>query len=258
MMQQTSATDNTLKRTEYLLDYATTHPNAKKRYRASEMILQIHTDASNLSEPKAQSRTAGHYFLGWLPQSNQPICLNGAIYTLCTVLKFVASSAPEAKFRALFLNIKEGRVLRLTLAEKGHPQPPTPIHCNNATAVSIANETMKKHRSRLMEMRYFYSCNQIKRGNFDLQWHHGLKCLGDYPSKHHITSHHQNARPIYLQTKDSPLFLTRAPKPSDLRECVGKTMTGYKRGRPLPVLPRIRPRLPHGIQRVPRDGVPSQ
>lgn len=46
VMQQTSATKNTLKRTEDLLDYAITHPNAKMRYRASEMILQIHTDAS--------------------------------------------------------------------------------------------------------------------------------------------------------------------------------------------------------------------
>ena len=48
-MQQTSATDNTLKRTEDLLDYAATHPNAKVQYRASDMILQIHTDASYLS-----------------------------------------------------------------------------------------------------------------------------------------------------------------------------------------------------------------
>ena len=52
-IQQTSATDSTLKRTEYLLDYAATHPDAKIRYRASDMILQIHTDASYLSEPKA-------------------------------------------------------------------------------------------------------------------------------------------------------------------------------------------------------------
>ena len=85
VMQQTSATNNILKRTEDLLDYAATHPDAKIRYRASEMILQIHTDASYLSEPKARSRTAGHYFLGWFPQTNQPIHLNGAIHTLCTV-----------------------------------------------------------------------------------------------------------------------------------------------------------------------------
>ena len=149
-------------------------------------------------------------------------------------------------------------MLRLTLAEMGHPQPPTPIHCDNATAVGIANETVKKHRSRSMEMGYFYSCDQVKRRNFDVQWHPGLECLGDYPSKHHITSHHQNVRPIYLHTKYSPLFLTQAPKPSDLRGCVGKTLVGYKRGRPLPVLPRIRPRLPRGNQRVPHDCMPRQ
>ena len=109
------------------------------------MILQIHTDASYLSEPKARSRAAAHYFLGWLPQTNQPIRLKRDIHTLCTVLKFVASSAAEAELGALFLNIKQGRVLRLILAEMVHPQPPTPIHCDNATAVGIENETVKKY-----------------------------------------------------------------------------------------------------------------
>ena len=71
---------------------------------------------------------------------------------MCTVLKFVASSAAEAELGALFLNIKEGRVLRLTLAEMGHLQTPTPIHGDNATALGITNETVKKHRSRPMEM----------------------------------------------------------------------------------------------------------
>ena len=101
-IQQTSATENTLKRTEDLLDYAATHPDAKIRYIASEMIIQIHTDASYLSEPKARSRAAGHYFLGSMPQNKQPIRLNGAIYTLCTVLKFIASSAAGAELGALF------------------------------------------------------------------------------------------------------------------------------------------------------------
>ena len=105
-IQQTRATESTLKITEEFLYYVATHPDAKIWYRASEMILQIDTDASYLSEPKARSRAAGHYFLGWLPQNNQPIRLNGEIYTLCTVLKFIASSAAEAELGALFLNIK--------------------------------------------------------------------------------------------------------------------------------------------------------
>ena len=117
------------------------------------MFLQIHTDASYLSEPKARSKAEGQYFLGWMPQNKQPIRLNGAIYTLYTVLKFIASSAAESALGALFLNIKEGRVLRITLAAMVHPQPPTPIHCDNATAVVIANDTVKKNCSGLKEMR---------------------------------------------------------------------------------------------------------
>ena len=150
--------------------------------------------------------------------------------------------------------------MRLTFAEMGNHQPPTPIHCDNATAVGIANGTVKKHHSRPMEMRYFYSCKQVRRGNFNVQYHPGLECLGDYPPKHHITAHHQNVRTIYLHTKESPLFLPRAPKPSDLGGCVGKTLAEYKHGRPLPVLPRSRSRLPRGLplNGVPHGGVPSQ
>ena len=199
-------------------------------------------------------------FLGWLPQNNQTIRLNGTIYTLCTVLKFVASSAAEAELGAPFLNIKEVRVLRLTLAEMVHPQPPTPIHCDNATSVGIANETVKKHRSRPMEMKFFYSCDQVKMGSFNVQYHPGLECLGDYPSKNHITAHHKKFRPIYLHTTESPLFLPRAPKPSDLRGCVGKTLVGYKRGCPLPVIPRKISQIPRGLPIIgfPRDGVPRK
>ena len=36
---------------------------------------------------------------------------------------------------------------------------------------------------------------------------------------------------------------------------VGKTLVGYKRGRPLPVLPRMRSRLLSGTQEVPRGGI---
>jgi hypothetical protein len=238
--EQAAATQKTVKTAKDLLDYAATNSQAKIRYWASDMILQIHSDASYLSEPKSKSRASGHYFLGWLPVNGQPIRLNGALFTLCTILKFVAASAAESELGALFLNIKEGRVQRLTLTEMGHLQPPTPIHCDNATAVGIANETVKKHRSRPMEMRYFYSCDQVKEGNFDVQWHPGLENLGDYTTKHHETRHHINVRPIYLHTKDSPRTLPRAMKPSDLRGCVGNKAGGYQSGRPMPIIPRSR------------------
>ena len=118
--KQAKATKNTLKSTEHLLDYLATHPNAMLQYHASAMVLNIHSYVSYASERGAKSRAAGHYLLGWVPHDNAPIRPNGAIYTLCNIMKFVASSAAEAEFGALFMNSKEGRIIRLTLTVTLH------------------------------------------------------------------------------------------------------------------------------------------
>jgi hypothetical protein len=49
---------------------------------------------------------------------------NRAILIISTVIKHVMSSAAEAEIWAVFINAKEGAVLRTTLEELGHPQPP--------------------------------------------------------------------------------------------------------------------------------------
>jgi hypothetical protein len=59
----------------------------------------------------------GYFFLGSKPFDNQPIELNGAIYALCGILKIVVASAAKAELGALFMNIKDGVILRLILAE---------------------------------------------------------------------------------------------------------------------------------------------
>jgi hypothetical protein len=222
--EQTKATENTNLAVEQMLDYCATHPNATIRFRASDMILNIHSDASYLNEPDARSRVAGHYFLGWLPQNNLPIKLNGAIHVVSTILKFVAASAAEAELGALFVNAKEGRVIRLILSELGHPQPPTPIHCDNSTAAGIANNTVKRQRSRSMEMRYFWIADQVARKQFNVHWHPGQENMGDYYSKHHPTSHHIRVRPYYLLEPNSPLELPRAMTPAELRGCAKTPM----------------------------------
>ena len=109
-------------------------------------------------------------FLGYLPRDGKTIKLNGTVYTLCTILKFVALYASEAELGAIVLNVKEARIMQLTLNELGHTQPPTPIHFDNATTAIIANSTVKKQRSTSMEMRYFYVCDQVKNGVVDILW----------------------------------------------------------------------------------------
>jgi hypothetical protein len=44
--EQTKKTEKTQAVTNQLLDYLDTHPDAITRYHASDMILQIHSDAS--------------------------------------------------------------------------------------------------------------------------------------------------------------------------------------------------------------------
>ena len=58
---QAAPTKNTLEKVDQLLDYAVSQEDAVITYRASDMVLTIHSDASYLSEPKARSRSGGNF-----------------------------------------------------------------------------------------------------------------------------------------------------------------------------------------------------
>jgi hypothetical protein len=90
-MQQSAPTVNTKKRVDQFLDYRWTHPDAKIRYLASDMILNVHSDASYLSTRRACSQAGGYFFPGSIPVNGDPIKLNGAIHITCTILKLVAA-----------------------------------------------------------------------------------------------------------------------------------------------------------------------
>jgi len=160
--EQMTATEKTQKRCVQLLDYLASNSEAKVRYPASDMIMNIHSDASYLSEPSAQSRTCGHFFMGSTPKNAKPIFINGAFYVNTTIIRqFIVASAAEAELSALFRNCQDGIIFRLTLSNLGHPQPKTPVHCDNATAVGIASNTVKRQRSRAMEMRFFWIGDKV-------------------------------------------------------------------------------------------------
>ena len=141
--EQTKAPKNTNLSINQMLDYFATHTNAKIRSCASDMVLNIHSDAYYLNAPVAQSHISGHYFLGGIPCDNSPIKLNGTIHIISTILKFIAASTAKEKLGAFFVNVSEGHVICLILQELGHPQPPTPTHCDNSTTPDIVNNPVK-------------------------------------------------------------------------------------------------------------------
>ena len=124
--------------------------------------------------------------------------------------------------------------MRLILREMGHPQPPTPVHIDNTTAVGIVNGTIKRQRSRAMEMRYFWLLDRQAQLSFAFHYTPGHENLGDYPSKAHTADIHQHVRTYYIHLKNSPIELIRAAKPSARRGCVETLQDAYRKNTPLP------------------------
>jgi hypothetical protein len=63
---------NTMAKAKKLFYYLAMHPDATIRFQASYMILNVHSNASYLSESNAHSRACSHFFHGMVPQGRGP------------------------------------------------------------------------------------------------------------------------------------------------------------------------------------------
>ncbi len=178
-------------------------------------------------------------FMGLKPKNGEPIKLNGAFHVNSLILHFVVASATKAQLGSLFHNCQIGIIFWSILEDLGHPQPRIPVHCDNTTAVRIANSTVKRQQSRSMEMRFMWISSKVAQEMYALAWHPGQGNLTDYQSKNHMGSHHLAVRLWYLHMKNSPRFLPRAQTPSALKGCVRTLDGGYLRKVTLPWAPRI-------------------
>ena len=164
------------------------------------MILQLDSDAAYLVCPEARSRAGGYFFLG----NKDRKLFNGALKVLAKIIKNVMASASEAEVAGLYMNAHEAVPMRQALIEMGHPQPATPMKTDNSTATGILNNTIKRKRSKAIDMRFYWLRDRVKQGMFDVYWEPGLNNLADYPTKHHSGKHHKMVRSIYLSEVNSP------------------------------------------------------
>ncbi len=138
----------------------------------------------------------------------------------------------------------------------GHLQCQTPIHCNNSTAIGIANNTVKQQRSCSMEMRFFEAADAVAQGKFGIKYHPGKENLGDNQSMHHIGAHHTAVHHWYLHEPTSVNGLPHASKPSTLKGCVGTLPDGYVQTNPLPQVSTKQSVLTSRIPLPPYFGLP--
>jgi hypothetical protein len=185
--QQAKATKNTEKAVSQLLDYVATYPNDGITYRASNMVLAAHSDASYLTEPNSRSRAGAHIFL----TEEDPIPRqNGPVQTISQVIKYVMASAAEAELAALYTTAREMIPLRNALEEMGWPQPKSPIQTDNSTANGFIHDTIIQRRIKMIWMRLHWLRCRAAQGQFRFYWERGSTNLADYHTKHHPPAYH--------------------------------------------------------------------
>ena len=183
---------------EHFMDYAATWPNAQIIFRASNMQLATHSDASYLQESKARSRVGGFFNLGsYDPASGEKP--NGFIDYTTAIIDVVVSSAMEAEIAGIFVNAQASIPLRNTLEDLGFPQDPTLIISDNLVGVNILNENTSPKKSKSIDMRYYWIRDRIRQKQFRLEWQPGVTNLADYLTKIHPVKHYQAVRSTFVR-----------------------------------------------------------
>jgi hypothetical protein len=201
--EQAAPTERTMQKCLQFLDYAASQEEAILTYRASDMKLAIHSDASYLSKPKARSRAGGHMFMAG---SDKIPINNGAVLNISQIIKAVMSSAAEAEIGALFINAKTAVSMRCTLEELGHSQPRTPIQTDNSTAHALLTNKILPKALKAMDMRFHWLRCRGAQDQYRFYWRPGTQNLADYWTKHHPASHHKSFRPQILTSAEDPNY----------------------------------------------------
>ncbi len=100
-------------------------------------------------------------------------------------------------------------ICQMTQEELGHLQLKTMVHYNNATAVGIANNMVKRQCSQSMEMRYFWVCDKVAQDAYNVKWHPRQENLADYQSKHPPGVASPGCMPVVLTHKKITLGITK-------------------------------------------------
>jgi hypothetical protein len=176
---QSSPTMHDRLKAERLLRYLSVNQNGATRFYASNMQLQVQSDASYLCRPKARSVLGGFHYLGFPDRINGPIFCTNKIISCVVLVALVA----ETELGAAFQNAQKAAEFRNTLLELGYPQLPTPIMIDNTVAVGLAADTINAKRSKSMDVRFFWLRDRIKKGQFRVQHLAGKFNISDFFTK---------------------------------------------------------------------------
>jgi hypothetical protein len=180
-------------RLDRLLGYAAAHPNGRKVFRASAMILRSFSDASFLSRPRAGSVAGSHHFLG---DHSDDAPLNHPISSHCTRIPVVCAFVAEAEYAGVFAPARIATNERKILEDMGYPQPPTPIFCDNEVAIGLANDSINLKMSKSLDMRFHWLRDRVRQHHFRILFVPGLRNIADFFTKALPVARHRTLAPF--------------------------------------------------------------
>ena len=149
---QSAPTEDTMEKTLFFLDYAASHPDAILTYAASAIVLNIHSDASYLTQPKARSRAGGYWFMTTQKRNAKN---NDAVLNIAKIIRNVATSAASAEIVGLFINTRQAIPVPRLLGEMSHKQPVTPTRTDNTiTALGFVSKDLNPKATASEDMNY--------------------------------------------------------------------------------------------------------
>ena len=156
---QSRPTRDTNEKAIMLLDYAAMYPDIILRYKSSNMVLQVDSDAAYLTMSEARTCYAGHLYLRDSPSSS-PIKTNpernGPINIEYKTIHNVVSSTAESETCGTFNNRKTSIDIRPDIITFDHKQPETPLKMNNSTTEGFVNSGMKPKRSKTWDLKWHW------------------------------------------------------------------------------------------------------
>ena len=129
-----------------ILAYLLRTPNFGLLFGKGSNVLTGYCDSDYAGDLETRRSTSGTVFL----------LLGGPISWSSKRQTCVALSTTEAEFIAAAEATKEAIWLQRFLSELGAPEWPTPLHCDNQSAIALIKNPVLHQRTKHMDVRYFF------------------------------------------------------------------------------------------------------
>jgi hypothetical protein len=188
-----------MERLELLLGYVSAHPSGRKIHKGSDMILRVLSDASYLSRPDDGSVAGSYHFLG---SSLDVSWINHPISAHSTKIPVVCSTVAKSEYAGVFAAARIATDDRAILQNFGHPQPPTPLYCDNECAVGIVNSSVTQKMSKSLDMHLHWVRDRVQQGQFIVLHLPGLQNIADFFTKTLPVARHKDLAPFLALNDD--------------------------------------------------------